>query len=197
VLQWIIAAVYYLFITCWSLGFIYKFRSSITDAIAMVSPMASGMIAGFGSGTLAGAVFNSNLLLSLLTGMLAGIFAGGIIGSVISMGAFLNGALSGMMAGLMGVMLMGMLPSSQWNLVIFACMAVGATLQFIHALMLQGQIEDHTLKHSAWMFRTPALVFIATTAIVILYSFAGSVSVDQLDQPAGNAHHGSTMTHTE
>ncbi|WP_410512423.1 hypothetical protein PaeBR_20840 [Paenibacillus sp. BR2-3] len=173
-LNWMIAVIYYSFITCWSLGFIYRFRSSITGTIAMISPMASGMIVGFGSGTLVGAMFESNLLLSLLISVLVGISAGGIIGSFISIGAFLNGALSGMMAGMMGAMLIGMLPSSQWNRVIFIFMAVGAVLQFIHTLMLQGQINEDDLKHSTWVFRTPTLVFLITAALIFLFSAGGS-----------------------
>ncbi|QWU15408.1 hypothetical protein SAMN04487895_12413 [Paenibacillus sophorae] len=168
--NWIIAAIFYTFIICWSFGFIHRFRSTVTGTIAMISPMANGMIAGLGSGTIIGAGFSSNIFLSLLISVLTGILAGGITGSLIHIGAFLNGALSGMMAGLMGAMLIVMLPSSEWNRVIFIFMVACGFLQFVHTLMLQGQIEESILKRSPWIFSTPSLMFLAITALIILYS---------------------------
>ncbi|MFD1774788.1 hypothetical protein [Paenibacillus rhizophilus] len=172
--NWIIAAIFYGFFACWSFGFIHRFRSAVTGNIAMISPMVIGMVVGFGSGTIIGAGFSSNLFLSLLISVLTGILAGGITGSIIHIGAFLNGALSGMMAGLMGAMLIVMLPSSEWNRVIFIFMVVGGFLQFVHTLMLQGQIEESVLKRSAWIFRSPSLMFLAITALIILYSVYNS-----------------------
>ncbi|WP_025688806.1 hypothetical protein [Paenibacillus zanthoxyli] len=172
--NWIIAAIFYTFIMGWSFGFIYRFRSAVTGTIAMISPMANGMIAGFGSGTIIGAGVSSDIFLSMLYSVLIGILAGGIIGSIIHIGAFLNGALSGMMAGLMGAMLIVMLPSSEWNRVIFIFMAVSGFLQFVHTLMLQGQIEESVLKRSAWIFRTPFLMYLAIAAFIFLYSTGSS-----------------------
>ncbi|WP_179037069.1 hypothetical protein [Paenibacillus sp. URB8-2] len=185
--NWIIAAIFYAFIIGWSCGFIYRFRSSVTGTIAMITPMVSGMIVGFGGGTIVGAGFSSNLFLSLLISVLTGILAGGIIGSLIHIGAFLNGALSGMMAGLMGAMLIVMLPSSEWNRVIFIFMVVGGFLQFVHTLMLQGQIEESVLKRAAWIFRTPSLMFLAIAALIILYS-AGSSSDTLIPNPKHPNH---------
>lgn len=185
--NWIIAAVFYALIACWSLAFIYRFRFAVTGTIAMITPMACGMVIGFGVGTIVGAAFSTNLFLSMLTSVLIGILAGGIVGSLISVGAFLNGALSGMMAGLMGAMLMVMLPSSEWNQVIFIFMAVCGFLQFVHTLMLQGQLEEPVLKRSNWIFRNPSLMFLTLAAFLILYT-AISTSGPHLPDPKHPSH---------
>ncbi|BCG60429.1 hypothetical protein PUR_38540 [Paenibacillus sp. URB8-2] len=75
-----------------------------------------------------------------------------------------------MMAGMMGTMLIVMLPSSEWDRVIFIFMVFSGILQFIHTLMLQGQIEEAVLKRSLWIFRTPLLMFLAITTLIYLYS---------------------------
>lgn len=180
--NWIIASLYYAFITCWSLGFILRFRFGLTSTIAMITPMVSGMIIGFGSGTIMGTIFAPNLLLSLFISLFIGIFSGGIIGFFISIGAFLNGALSGMMAGMMGAMLIGMLPSSQWDRVIFGFMVTGGILQFVHTLMLQGQIEETTLKQSTWIFRTPVLMLFVIATLIFLFSANGHAAVSSSEK---------------
>ncbi|MDQ0193790.1 hypothetical protein [Paenibacillus wynnii] len=194
--SWIVAAIFYSFMTCWSFGFIYRFRSKLTSTIAMISPMVIGMIIGFGGGTIVGTQHNPNLLLSLFISVLIGILAGGIMGALISMGAFLNGALSGMMAGMMGVMLISMLPSAQWNQGIFAFMVIGGILHFVHTLMLQGQIQEESLDHSPWMFRTPALMLLVTVALLSIYAAGGHVQMpEKTQQPSLSGTNGHSMPH--
>ncbi|MDT3427910.1 hypothetical protein J2Z22_003486 [Paenibacillus forsythiae] len=185
--NWIIAAFFYTFIIGWPIGFIYRFRSGVTGTIAMISPMVNGMIVGFGSGTVIGAGMSASVFLSLLTSALTGILAGGLTGLFMNIGAFLNGALSGMMAGLMGAMLVIMLPPSEWNRMIFIFMAACGFLQFVHTLMLQGQIEESVLKRSAWIFRTPLLMFLAVAAFLILYT-AGGTSGGSIPDPKHPSH---------
>ncbi|MCL6606101.1 MAG: hypothetical protein K6T94_24815 [Paenibacillus sp.] len=201
--SWIISAFFYFYMACWSLGFVYRFRSNLTSTITMISPMASGMIIGFGGGTVAGILLFPNLLLSLIISMIIGVIAGGIIGAVINVGAFLNGALSGMMAGMMGAMLIYMLPSTQWRRAIFVFMVISAILQFVHMLMLQGQIQETSLSRSPWMYRSPAHMMVVTVILLSIYttfglfetSFTDSNSVQMPKQtqqsPVGtpNEHH--------
>ncbi|WP_310828747.1 hypothetical protein [Paenibacillus pedocola] len=169
--SWIVVAIFYSFMSCWTFGFIHRFRSNLTSTITMISPMVSGMIIGIGGGTITGILYEQNLLLSLFISVIIGMTAGGIIGALISIGAFLNGALSGMMAGMMGVMLMNMLPSSQWGKGIFAFMVIGAILQFVHMLMLQGQIQETLLRQSSWMYRSPVLMMFVTVTLLSIFTF--------------------------
>ncbi|MDH6373002.1 hypothetical protein CA600_28520 [Paenibacillus sp. VTT E-133280] len=167
--SWMVATIFYVFMACWSFGFIYRYRCNLTSTITMISPMVSGMIIGFGGGTIAGLLLSHNLLLSLFICVLIGMIAGGSIGAIISIGAFLNGALSGMMAGMTGAMLINMLPTSQWSQSILAFMVISGIFQFVHLLMLQGQIEEKILSQSPWIYRSPALMLIVTVILLSIH----------------------------
>lgn len=181
---------FYLFTAAWTIGFLFYFRKHIACMAGMMTAMAAGMIVGFGSGALFAVLFPSNFIISAFLGILVGMTVGGLTGSIISLMAILDGALSGVMAGMMGAMFVTMLPSSQWNEVIYFTLALSGLLQFILTMMLQSQLKMERLRTSPWVFRSPAIIF-CTVAVSVIIAQLFPLNMESSDS---NPHHHQSLT---
>lgn len=50
-------------------------------------------------------------------------------------------------------------------------MVIGGILQFVHILMLQGQIQEPILHQSSWMYRSPAFMMFVMFTLLFIFTF--------------------------